>query len=236
VTSGGTVRADVVVRATEAWTPQLPGLRRAIVPVYSLMVATEPLGEAFWADAGLAGRATFTDFRHMIVYGQRTADGRIAFGGRGAPYHYGSAVRSGFDREPEVHALLQATVRELFPQLRDAAFTHAWGGPLGIPRDWHSSVGLDRRTGVAWAGGYVGDGVSTTNLAGRTLADLITGRDSDLTRLPWVGHVSPRWEPEPLRWFGVNAGLWTMKVADRSETRRGKPSRLATAMGRLLGQ
>jgi glycine/D-amino acid oxidase-like deaminating enzyme len=236
VTSGGTVRADVVVRATEAWTPRLPGLHRAIVPVYSLMVATEPLSDAFWAAAGLAGRATFTDFRHMIVYGQRTTDGRIAFGGRGAPYHYGSAVQPGFDREPEVHELLRATVRELFPQLAGAAFTHAWGGPLGIPRDWHSSVGLDRATGVAWAGGYVGDGVSTTNLAGRTLADLITGRDSDLTRLPWVDHTSPSWEPEPLRWLGVNAGLWTMKAADRSETRRGKPSRLATAMGRLLGQ
>jgi len=236
VTSGGTVRADVVVRATEAWTPTLPGLARAIVPVYSLMVATEPLGEDFWARAGLESRATFADHRHMIIYGQRTADGRIAFGGRGAPYHYGSTVRPDFDSEPAVHALLRQTLAELFPEVADARFTHAWGGPLGIPRDWHSSVGLDHATGLAWAGGYVGDGVSTTNLAGRTLADLITGADTALTRLPWVGHVSPRWEPEPLRWLGVNAGLWTMKLADRSETRRGRPSRLAGAMGRLLGQ
>ncbi len=236
VTSGGTVRADFVVRATEAWTPTLPGLERAIVPVYSLMVATEPLSDDFWARAGLAHRATFADHRHMIIYGQRTADGRIAFGGRGAPYHYGSALRPDFDSEPAVHALLRETLAELFPEVADARFTHAWGGPLGIPRDWHSSVGLDRATGLAWAGGYVGDGVSTTNLAGRTLADLITGADTALTRLPWVGHVSPRWEPEPLRWLGVNAGLWTMKLADRSETRRGRPSRLAGAMGRLLGQ
>ena len=172
----------------------------------------------------------------MIIYGQRTADGRIAFGGRGAPYHYGSTVRPAFDSEPAVHALLRQTLTELFPELADARFTHAWGGPLGIPRDWHSSVGLDRATGLAWAGGYVGDGVATTNLAGRTLADLITGADTPLTRLPWVGHRSPRWEPEPLRWLGVNAGLWTMKLADRSETRRGRPSRVAGAMGRLLGQ
>ena len=135
-----------------------------------------------------------------------------------------------------MHALLRQTLTELFPELADARFTHAWGGPLGIPRDWHSSVGLDRATGLAWAGGYVGDGVATTNLAGRTLADLITGADTPLTRLPWVGHHSPRWEPEPLRWLGVNAGLWTMKLADRSEARRGRPSRLAGAMGRLLGQ
>ncbi len=235
-TVGGTVRADVVVRATEAWTPTLPGLRRAIVPVYSLMVATEPLGDAFWEEAGLEHRTTFADHRHMIIYGQRTADGRIAFGGRGAPYHYGSSIESSYDAEPGVHALLRQTLAELFPSVAEARFTHAWGGPLGIPRDWHSSVGLDRSTGLAWAGGYVGDGVSTSNLAGRTLADLVTGSETDLVHLPWVGHRSPAWEPEPLRWLGVNAGLWTMKLADRSEVKRGKPSRLARAMGRLLGQ
>ncbi len=236
VTRGGTVRADVVVRATEAWTPTLPGLHRAIVPVYSLMVATEPLGAGFWSSAGLRNRATFADHRHMIIYGQRTADGRIAFGGRGAPYHFGSSVRARYDSEPAVHAVLRRTLTELFPELDGARFTHAWGGPLGIPRDWHSSVGFDRATGLAWAGGYVGDGVATTNLAGRTLADLITGADTDLVSLPWVGHRSPRWEPEPLRWLGVNAGLWAMRLADRSEARRGRPSRVADAMGRLLGQ
>jgi glycine/D-amino acid oxidase-like deaminating enzyme len=235
-TVGGTVTADVVVRAVEAWTPTLPGYSRTLVPVYSLMVATEPLGDDFWAEAGLAQRASFADYRHMIIYGQRTADNRIAFGGRGAPYHFRSAIRPSFDREPEVHQLLRHTLVELFPALASARFTHAWGGPLAIPRDWHSSVGLDRRTGLAWAGGYVGDGVSTTNLAGRTLADLITGADTDLVHLPWVDHVSRQWEPEPLRWLGVNAGLWTMKLADRTEAKRGRPSRVAERMGRLLGQ
>jgi glycine/D-amino acid oxidase-like deaminating enzyme len=236
VTRGGTVDADVVVRATEAWTATLPGSHREIVPVYSLMVATEPLGPGFWSSAGLESRATFADHRHMIIYGQRTADGRIAFGGRGAPYHFGSSVRPGYDAEPAVHAILRRTLTELFPDLAGARFTHAWGGPLGIPRDWHSSVGFDRASGLAWAGGYVGDGVATTNLAGRTLADLITGVDSPLTGLPWVGHRSPHWEPEPLRWLGVNAGLWTMRLADRSEARHGRPSRVAGTMGRLLGQ
>jgi glycine/D-amino acid oxidase-like deaminating enzyme len=236
VTNGGTVHAEVVVRATEAWTPTLPGSERDIVPVYSLMVATEPLGPDFWEAAGLGTRPTFADHRHMIIYGQRTADDRIAFGGRGAPYHYGSAVRPSFDSDPSVHALLRETLVELFPDLAGVRFSHAWGGPLGIPRDWHSSVGYDRATGLAWAGGYVGDGVATSNLAGRTLGDLITGKASDLTRLPWVNHRSPRWEPEPLRWMGVNAGLWTMKLADRSEGRNGRPSKTAGVLGRLLGQ
>jgi glycine/D-amino acid oxidase-like deaminating enzyme len=235
-TTAGTIKADVVVRAVEAWTPTLPGEKRTLVPVYSLMVATEPLGDAFWDRAGLGTRATFTDYRHMIIYGQRTADGRIAFGGRGAPYHFGSNVRPSFDSTPAVHALLRQTLVDLFPALDASRFTHAWGGPLGIPRDWHSSVGFDPHLGLAWAGGYVGDGVATTNLAGRTLADLITGSDSDLTHLPWVNHRSRPWEPEPLRWLGVNAGLWTMKLADRTEEHKGRPSRLARQMERLLGQ
>jgi glycine/D-amino acid oxidase-like deaminating enzyme len=235
-TTAGTVTADVVVRAIEAWTATLPGQKRTLVPVYSLMVATEPLDVSFWEQAGLRDRPTFADYRHMIIYGQRTADDRIAFGGRGAPYHFGSNVRPSFDATPAVHQLLRQTLVDLFPALNSVRFTHAWGGPLGIPRDWHSSVGFERRSGLAWAGGYVGDGVATTNLAGRTLADLITGSDTELTHLPWVNHHSPNWEPEPLRWLGVNAGLWTMKLADHTEERKGRPSRLATRMERLLGQ
>ncbi|MBC7291992.1 MAG: FAD-dependent oxidoreductase [Actinotalea sp.] len=230
-----TVRCRYVVRATEAWTPQLPGSRRAVAPVYSLMVATEPLPQEVWDVIGLRERETFSDHRHLIVYGQRTADGRLAFGGRGAPYHWRSAVRPRFDREPNVFAALESTLHELFPVLADVRVTHRWGGPLGIARDWHASVGLDRREGLAWAGGYVGDGLSTTNLAGRTLADLITGRDTELTRLPWVGHRSPSWEPEPLRWLGVNAGLQAMTLADREEQLTGRPSVVERLVRPLLG-
>ena len=84
------------------------------------MIATEPLGNDFWASAGLEERATFADHRHLIIYGQRTADGRIAFGGRGAPYHFGSSIREGYDTEPAVHELLRRTLIELFPALDGA--------------------------------------------------------------------------------------------------------------------
>jgi glycine/D-amino acid oxidase-like deaminating enzyme len=235
VTRLGTVRARYVIRATEGYTPGLSGLRRAIAPVYSLMIATDRLPDAVWDQIGLADRPTFGDLRHLIIYGQRTADGRFAFGGRGAPYHFGSAVRPSFDRVPAVFAELRRTLAELFPVLGDVPVTHTWGGPIGIPRDWCASVGLDRSSGIGWAGGYVGDGVSTTNLAGRTLADLVTGTDSDLVRLPWVGHKSPEWEPEPLRWMGLNGGLRVMSLADHSEARTGRPSRAAGFMSRFLG-
>jgi glycine/D-amino acid oxidase-like deaminating enzyme len=216
-TVAGPVSADVVVRATEGYTPSLAGARREIAPVYSLMVATEPLSSSTWDSVGLGQRQTFSDGRHVIIYGQRTADGRLAFGGRGAPYHFGSRIRPTQDHEPRVFRMLQDTVRELLPQLGTVAFTHAWGGPLGIARDWAASVGLDRSTGLAWAGGYVGDGVGTSNLAGRTLADLVLERDTDLVTLPWVNHHSRRWELEPLRWLGINAGLRAMQLADWEE-------------------
>lgn len=234
-TPHGVVRAPIVVRATEGYTARLPGHRRAIAPIFSLMLATEPLPTTFWDAVGLRRRETFTDHRHLIIYGQRTADDRMAFGGRGAPYHFGSAIRAEFDREPTVFAALRDALVDLFPLLGDAAVTHTWGGPLGLPRDWFASVGLDRTTGLAWAGGYVGDGVGTSNLAGRTLADLITGRDTDLVRLPWVGHRSRPWEPEPLRWLGVNTGLKLMTGADDEELRTGRPSRRAALLSRVLG-
>jgi glycine/D-amino acid oxidase-like deaminating enzyme len=235
LTEAGRVSAEVVVRATEGYTPALPGQRRTVAPVYSLMVATEPLPPSTWDAVGLADRPTFTDGRHVIVYGQRTADGRIAFGGRGAPYHFGSRVRPAHDQEPQVFRMLQRTLHDLLPQLpADLAFTHAWGGPLGIARDWSASVGLDRATGLAWAGGYVGDGVGTSNLAGRTLADLVRGRDTDLVTLPWVDHRSRRWEPEPLRWLGINAGLQAMRLADWEERRTRRPSVVARAMAPLM--
>jgi len=234
-TDRGVVHADVVIRATEGYTRDLPRQRRSLAPVYSLVIATEPLSASTWDEIGLRNRETFTDYRNLIVYGQRTADGRLVFGGRGAPYHFGSSVRPAFDRDPRVFAHLWKTLVEMFPMLGGAAITHAWGGVLGVPRDWCASVGLDRSSGVGWAGGYVGDGVSTTSLAGRTLRDLVLERDTDLTRLPWVNHRSPRWEPEPLRWLGVNAGLRAMELADREERLTRRPSLIARAMSPLVG-
>ncbi|MBG6097490.1 NAD(P)/FAD-dependent oxidoreductase [Nocardioides luteus] len=229
------VSADVVVRATEGYTPTLAGLEREVIPVRSLIIATEPLTDLVWASIGLEERETFSDGRHLLIYGQRTADDRLVFGGRGAPYSFGSKITHADSADLRTHRRLQETLVELFPAVRGHKITHRWGGVLGIPRDWHASVGYDPASGIAHAGGYVGDGVATTNLAGRTLRDLIVGTDSDLTALPWVGHVSPRWEPEPLRWLGVNAGLRAMTVADVAETATGKGSLVARAVAPLVG-
>ncbi len=227
-TPGGAVRADVVVRATEAFTPG-----RVVAPVYSLMIATEPLPASFWADARLETRPTFTDFRHALIYGQRTADDRFAFGGLGTPYHFGSRVQPAFDRDDLIFRGLREALTSLFPALGEVAITHRWGGAIGVPRDWYPSVGYDRAAGLAWAGGYVGDGVSTTNLAGRTIADLILDRETDLVRLPWVGHESPRWEPEPLRWMGISAARALMASIDRAEF-AGRTPKLRRRVARVV--
>ena len=233
-TDHGPIQAPVVVRATEGYTAGLHGEARTLAPLYSLMIATEPLAPDVWDEIGLTDRETFADDRHLVIYGQRTADDRIAFGGRGAPYAFGSRIDPSIETSSRRHDLIESTLRQLLPALGDARVTHRWGGVLGVPRDWFPSVGYDPSTGLAHAGGYVGEGVAAANLAGRTLADLIAGRQTERTDLPWVGHRSRSWEPEPLRWLGINGALQVMRSADRVEDRTGKPSRRADLLWRIL--
>jgi glycine/D-amino acid oxidase-like deaminating enzyme len=228
-TDHGTVRAEVVVLATESYTSQLPRRRRDVLPIYSMMIGSEPLSDVQWAEIGLADRPTFASATNMVIYGQRTADGRVAFGGRGAPYHFASRIDERQDTDARVRERLLHTIRRLFPVLRDVEFPFHWGGPLGVPRDWHPHATFDRANGFASAGGYAGDGVATANLAGRVLADLILGRDTDITRLPIAGHRSRRWEPEPFRWLGVRLGATAATRADAAESSTG---RLAGARAR----
>jgi glycine/D-amino acid oxidase-like deaminating enzyme len=231
----GTVRADVVVRATEGFTPTISGHQRDVAPVYSLMVATDVLPASFWRTYGFDRFPTFADDRNLIIYGQRTADGRLAFGGRGAPYHFGSSVEPRFDQSASVFAALEETLRELFPTL-DTPITHRWGGPLAMPRDLSPSVAFDARSGLAYAGGYTGDGVVLSYVAGTALADLIATPDAetDYTRLPMVQHPLRKWEVEPFRWLGINAGLRLADTADRFEARHQREGWPHALLGRLL--
>jgi glycine/D-amino acid oxidase-like deaminating enzyme len=229
-TGHGDVRAPLVVRATEGFTRDLPGLKRRLVPIHSLMIATEPLPAAVWDEVGWEERETLTDARNLIIYAQRTADDRIAFGGRGAPYRFGSRYSTTFPDDHPVFADLQQVLATMLPPVAGARITHRWGGPLGVPRDWYSSVGVDRSTGLAWGGGYVGDGVTTSLLAGQTLADLILERTTARTALPWVDHRSRSWEPEPLRWLGINAGLALTKSVDDAETKTGRTPKLRSKL------
>ena len=233
VTAGGEVRARTLVLAGEAYLTRFSELRRRLLPVYSLIVLTEPLSPSRWAEIGWEGRECVSSNRYTVDYLSRTADGRILFGGRGAPYHFGSRVKDEYDNHGPTHEMLRRTAKEWFPALEGARFTHAWGGPLGVPRDWMPTMSYDPASGLATARGYTGQGVATANLSGRTLADLILGRDTPITRLPTANHRSRPWEPEPLRWLGVRyvqRGL--MNVDDQAE-RTGEPPLGKTLAERL---
>ena len=234
-TAQGDVSASSVVLAGEAWLQELPQLRRQLIPVYSLIVLSEPLSEAQWETIGWADRQCLSSFRLSIDYLSRTEDGRILFGGRGAPYHFGSRIEPAYDHHPPTHALLETMAREWFPALREVHFSHAWGGPLGMPRDWMPSFSYDPRRGVASARGYIGHGVANANLAGRTLADLITERRSALTELPTANHRSPDWEPEPFRWLGVRYAQQAFGGIDAKAERSGRPAR-GPSLARWVGR
>jgi glycine/D-amino acid oxidase-like deaminating enzyme len=232
----GSVSARIVVRATEGYTARLRGLRRALVPLNSAMIATEPLDADTWAKIGWERAECLLDGRHRYVYLQRTGDGRIAIGGRGVPYRFGSRTDREGPLPAETARELRARLVELFPSLREVGIAAGWHGVLGVPRDWTPGVGLNRSTGLAWAGGYVGEGVAAANLAGRTLRDLILGRRTELTGLPWVGPPARPWEPEPLRFAGVRAVNALMAAADRRERRTGRPALAARLANVVAGR
>jgi glycine/D-amino acid oxidase-like deaminating enzyme len=222
VTRSGEVLADTVVLAGEAYLVRLRQLHRALVPVWSQIVLSEPLPDAAWDQIGWQGHELIASPRLTIIYLSRTADGRILFGGRGAPYHYGSVIRDEFGRHEPTFEMLREMAVDWFPALAEVGFSHAWGGPLGMPRDWHPSITHDPRTGIASARGYIGHGVAASNLAGRTLAELILGRTSPRTELPLVGHRSRSWEPEPLRWLGIRYTQAALGRVDRRAERTGR--------------
>jgi glycine/D-amino acid oxidase-like deaminating enzyme len=236
-TPAGDVRAPYILRCTEGFTAGLPGQHRTLLPMNSSMIVTGPLSGAAWKTIGWDGCETLGDEAHAYIYAQRTADGRIALGGRGVPYRYGSGLDHDGAVATSTVAQLGRILRRMFPVAAEAGLDHAWCGVLGVPRDWCATVMMDPRTGLGWAGGYTGQGVAAANLAGRTLADLVRGVPSPLTTLPWVGHRSPRWEPEPARWAGVR-GLYALyRTADRLESagRSPRTSLLARAGDLISG-
>ncbi len=237
VSDRGTVRAPVVLRCLEGFTASLRGERRRLLPLTSAMVVTEPLSDAVWAAIGWERAELLGDAAHAFVYAQRTADGRIALGGRGT-YRFGSRTDRAGHVEQRTAAWLAARVRELFPDAAGAAIDHAWCGVIGVARDWTASVHFDPRGGLGTAGGYVGHGVGAANLAAQTLRDLVLGEESELTRLPWVGHCARRWEPEPLRWLGATGIAALYRAADRREAASGsaRTSRLARAADAIAGR
>lgn len=231
-TANGRVRArKAVVTAGEAYLPQLAGFRRARLPMSSMIVLTAPLTPAQWDEIGWANGESLGSQAHTVDYLTKTLDGRILYGSRGAPYHWGSRLDE--DRDRAAIAGMQQAVVNWFPSLAGVAFTHAWGGYLGVSRDWSPGVTFDPDTGLGDLGGYTGRGVSTSNLSGRLLAGLITGRETGLEALPLAQHRPPAWEPEPFRWLGVRYVQDAFRRIDEAAEAGRRPP-LDTALARQL--
>jgi glycine/D-amino acid oxidase-like deaminating enzyme len=228
ITDAGPVSARHVVMCVEGYRSGLPGQGRQSLPLGTAMIVTEPLSPDAWAAIGWDAKELLSDGAHYYVYIQRTADGRIALGGRGVPYRYGSRV----DRAGRTHGFtiagLTRDLRGLFPAAARTPIAHAWCGVMGMTRDMTPSATLDRETGIAIAGGYVGNGVATANLMARIVVELLSGRDGPLSRLPWAGHRCQPWEPEPARFAGIHAVHGLYRAADLAENHGGR------AAGRVL--
>lgn len=233
-TARGTVTAPIILRCTEGFTATLPGRKREWLPLNSAQIATVPLPPEVWARIGWEGHELIGDMANAYCYCQRTREGRITVGARGVPYRYGSAMDRNGAPDPATIASLTAVLRQHFPEADAYPVDHAWCGVIAVPRDWCATVGLDPGTGLGWAGGYVGVGVSTANLAGQTLADLALGRQTARTALPWVNRRVRKWEPEPLRWLGVHGMYKLLAIADRREARLGGPPSRFAAFGNWL--
>lgn len=222
-TGRGKVTAEKIIRATEGYTDSIEHQGRQLLPLYSMVVATEPMSEEKWQEIGLAKRETFDDGRRVVIYGQRTLDNRLVFGGR-AGYYFGSKRKPVIDSDDVAVRVVERQVRELIPALDGVEITHGWGGLMGVPRHWRPCVSYNETSRTGWAGGYTGEGVGASNLAGRMMSDLVLGEKTGLTTLPWVDDHPRRWEPEPIRWLGVKAIEFFGDRADKIEA-RGETSR-----------
>lgn len=223
-----------VILAAEAYLPKIPGFERAILPMSSTIVMTKPLSAAQWEAIGWEGGEGIGSQAYTVNYFTKTPDGRILYGSRGAPYFFGSATEGGEAELRRTEEKMRRELRAFFPVLDEDSFSHAWGGYLGVTRDWTPSVDFDPERRIGCLYGYTGRGVSTTNLSARLLTDILLGRQSDLRKLPIASRRSRLWEPEPLRWIGVRYVQDAFRRMDQARD-SGKPPPIDTPIARRLG-
>ncbi len=224
------IEAQIVIQATEVF----GSANRDFIPLYSQMVATEPLSDQIWQEIGAQTRLTFAEGSHLINYAQRTSDNRLAIGGRGATYPFSSKLVADKEMTAKVHENLRQLARSWFPQISTSRFTHAWGGAVAITRNWEPYVQFNSATGFGRLGGYAGDGVTMSYLASKIMAKLIFNENDLITNLHFVNQKIRQWEIEPLRYLAVNSMVKLSGFADKEESITGRPSLVSKIISPLI--
>ena len=231
--NGFKVNCIFSIRATEAFTPR-KWMGNRQIPIYSLMVATEPLSSEVIKEIRNTQRATFQEACHLITYAQITSDNRLALGGRGVRYKLFSRLSERSEIDNRMHSALERRARSWFPQIANAKFEYRWGGAVALTRRWQAYLNFDQATGRAEIGGYVGDGVTLSYLVAKTLAEKMSNIKT--ANLPFIDQGIGRWEPEPIRYLAVNAGFKATVLADYEEKITKRPSLLAAIIDPLINR
>jgi glycine/D-amino acid oxidase-like deaminating enzyme len=211
-TPKGEVRAAKIVFATNAWSHLIPQLRRKQVPVFTHMIVTEPLREEHFDAIGWHNRQGIEDARNFVHYFRLTADNRLAMGGSDVTIAFGGDMER--DENERIFRDLEADVARIFPALKGITFVDRWGGPVSVPVDMAPAIGHVGDERAIYSLGCVGHGVSLAQLNGRTIADVLLEKESELTGVWFVGRRALPWPPEPFRFVMSHAIRGYLRIED----------------------
>jgi len=230
LTETGSVRADRVIVATNAYPSPVRASRRRIIPVYDHVLMTEPLSDEQQASIGWSRWEGIDEAANQFHYTRRTADGRILWGGYDATYHFNSNVDARHEQSTHTHGALAEQFFSTFPQLEGLNFTHRWGGPIGTTSRFTCAWGQRFDNRLAWVGGYTGLGVAASRFGAQVALDLVDGVETERTELEMVRSKPFPFPPEPLR--SAVVGI-TKKSIQRADDRQGRENVWLKFLGRL---
>lgn len=232
-TEAGSLAADTLVIATNAWAASIRELSRAIVVVSSDMIATAPIPQRL-RTIGWDKDLSITDSQTMVDYYRITRDDRIAFGKGGWTIALGGRIGPKFDRHPRRTAEVRADFIRNYPALRDVPITHAWSGPIDRPPDGLPLIGrLPGCHNIFFGIGWSGNGVGPSVIGGRILASLALREKDEWSAHPLVDRRAKHFPPEPLRFVGGHLVRWAVSSKERDELAGRTPGAVASALSRL---
>ena len=226
-----TVHARRVILATNAFPSLLKRYRLHTVPVYDYVLMTEPLSAAQRAAIGWEHRQGVSDMGNQFHYYRLTHDNRILFGGYDAVYHFGRRIDPALEDRAESFERLAGHFLALFPQLAGIRFSHRWAGVIDTSTRFCAFFGRAHGNRVVHAAGFTGLGVGASRFAADVMLDLLSGRETELTRLRMVREVPLPFPPEPLAYAAIRSAQAALARTDRRQGRRGLYLRVLDALG-----